>query len=130
MLTSLHLVQVDTCSTIDVEGLQDFNSTTLACSISFLVLRSEIVTLQTSSSLALVINFSFSTLRLAREMFNSSILASKSSLLSLGVEIETSQTRESTLAFKIAFSFLRLSIISRQVLSSLDNFSHFSTSRA
>src|SRR5688572_1726450 len=130
MLTSLHLVQVDTCSTIDVEGLQDFNSTTLACNISFLVLRSEIVALQTSSSLALAIKFSFSTLRLAREMFNSSILASKSSLLSLGLGIEILQTCESTLANKLAFSFLRLSIVSWQVLSSLDNFSHFSISRA
>src|SRR5688500_10700622 len=130
MLTSLHLVQIDTCSTIDVEGLQDFNSTTLACSMSFLVLRSEIVALQTSRSLALASNFSFSILRLAREAFNSSILASKSTFSSLGFEVETLQTCESTLAFKLAFSFLRLSIISRQVLSSLDNFSHFSISRA
>jgi hypothetical protein len=29
MLTSLHLVQIEVCSTVDVEGLQDFNSTTL-----------------------------------------------------------------------------------------------------
>src|SRR5688572_33109934 len=130
MLTSLHLVQIEVCSTVDVEGLQDFSSTTLACNISFLLLRSEIVALQTSKSLALASNFSFSILRLARDMFNSSILASKSSTLSLGLGIETLQTCESTLAFKLAFSFLRLSIISRQVLSSLDNFSHFSISRA
>src|SRR6187455_617974 len=103
MLTSLHLVQIDTCSTIDVEGLQDFNSTTLACNISFLVLRSEIVALQISKSLALASNFSFSILRLAREMFNSSILASKSTLSSLELGIETLQTCESTLAFKMAF---------------------------
>ena len=45
-------------------------------------------------------------------------------------KIETLQTFESTLANKLAFSFLRLSIVSWQVLSSLDNFSHFSTSRA
>jgi hypothetical protein len=86
--------------------------------------------LQTSKSLALATNFSFSSLRLAREMFNSSILASKSSLSFLGLGIETLQTFESTLANKLAFSFLRLSIVSWQVLSSLDNFSHFSTSRA
>jgi hypothetical protein len=42
--------------------------------------------------------------------------------------IETSQILESTLAIKLAFSFLRLTIVSWQVLSSLDNFSHFSTS--
>jgi hypothetical protein len=53
MLTSLHLVQIVVCSTVDVDGLQDFNSTTLACNISFLLLRSEIVALQTSKSLAL-----------------------------------------------------------------------------
>src|SRR6187455_118088 len=104
MLTSLHLVQIDTCSTIEVEGLQEFNSTTLACNISFLLLRSEIVALQTSKSLALASNFSFSFLRLAREMFNSSILASKSTLSSLGLEVETLQAIESTLAFKLAFS--------------------------
>src|SRR5688572_24772149 len=130
MLTSLHLVQVDTCSTVDVEGLQDFNSTTLACNISFLVLRSEMVVLQTSKSLALAINFPFSILRLSREIFNSSILASKSTLSSLGLEIESIQTWESTLAINLAFSFLRLLMVSWQVLSSLDNFSHFSTSRA
>jgi hypothetical protein len=44
--------------------------------------------------------------------------------------IKTSLTLESTLAIKLAFSFLRLAIISWQVLSSLDSFSHFSTSRA
>jgi hypothetical protein len=90
--TSLHLVQIDTCSTVDVGGLQDFNSTTLACNMSFLVLRSEIVALQTSKSLALASNYSFSFLRLAREMFNFSILASKSSLTSLELEVETLQT--------------------------------------
>src|SRR6187455_395299 len=122
MLTSLHLVQIVVCSVVDVEGLQELSSTILARNISFLSLRSEIVVLQTSKSLALANNFSFSILRLAREMFNSSILASKSSLLSLGLGIGTLQTCESTLAFKLAFLFLRLSIISRQVLSSLDNF--------
>src|SRR5688572_15838618 len=121
---------MDTCSIVDVEGLQDFNSITLACNISFLVLRSEIVVLQTSKSLALAIKFSFSTLRLAREIFNSSILASKSTLSSLGLEIESIQTWESTLAINLAFSFLRLSMVSWKVLSSLDNFSYFSTCRA
>ena len=91
MLTSLHLVQIVVCSTVDVEGLQELSSTILARKISLLSLRSEILTLQTSSSLALAIKFLFSTLRLARETFNSSILASKSSLLSLGLEVETMQ---------------------------------------
>jgi hypothetical protein len=88
------------------------------------------VILQTSKSLALAIIFSFAFLRLARETFNSSILASKLTLSSLRLGIESSQTFESTLAINLAFSFLRLAIISWQVLSSLDSFSHFSTSRA
>src|SRR5690349_6700634 len=127
---SLHLVQMETCSTVDVEGLQDFCSTILACKMSFSLLRLEMVTLQTSKSLALAINFSFSFLRLVREIFNSSILASKLTLSSLRLEIESSHTFESTLAIILAFSFLRLTIISWQVLSSLDSFSYFSTSRA
>src|SRR5688572_16433116 len=127
---SLHLVQIETCSTIDVEGLQDFSSTILVCKMSFSLLRLEIVTLQTSRSLALAINFSLSFLRLAREIFNSSILASKLTLSSLRLGIETSQTFESILAIILAFSFLRLTIVSWQVLSSLDSFSHFSISRA
>jgi hypothetical protein len=84
--------------------------------------------LQTSKSLALAINFSFSFLRLARETFNSSILASKLTLLSLRLEIESSHTFESTLAINLAFSFLRLAIISTLAINlafSLDNFSHF-----
>ena len=36
---------------VDVDGLQDFNSTTLACSISFLVLRSEIESCKPSTSI-------------------------------------------------------------------------------
>jgi hypothetical protein len=100
------------------------------CNISFSLLRLEIVTLQISKSLALAVNFLFSFLRLARESFNSSILASKSTLSSLRLGIGTLQTLESTLAISLAFSFLRLAIVSWQVLSSLDNFSHFSTSRA
>jgi hypothetical protein len=57
MLTSLHLVQTVTCSTVDVEGLQEFSSTILACKMSFSSLKLEIETLQTSNSLALAINF-------------------------------------------------------------------------
>src|SRR6187455_3274113 len=108
MLTSLHLVQIVTCSVVDVEGLQELSSTILARKISLLSLRSEIVTLQTSKSLALAINFSFSFLRLARESFNFSILASKLALSSLRVEIESSHIFKSTLAINLAFSFLRL----------------------
>jgi hypothetical protein len=100
------------CSTVDVEGLQDFSSTILACKMSFSLLRLEIVTLQTSKSLALAINFSLSFLRLAREIFNFSILASKLTLSSLRLGIETSLTLESTFAINLAFSFLRLAIIS------------------
>jgi hypothetical protein len=88
------------------------------------------VTLQTSKSLALAIKFSFSFLRLARETFNSSILASKLTLSSLTLEFESLQIFESTLGINLAFSFLRLAIMSWQVLSSLDSFSHFSTFRA
>jgi hypothetical protein len=121
---------METCSTVDVEGLQDFSSTTLACKMSFSFLRLEMVTLQTSKSLALAINVSFSFLRLARDTLNSSILASKLTLLSLRLGIKSSQTFVSTLAINLAFSFLRLAIMSWLVLSSLDNFSHFSISRA
>jgi hypothetical protein len=40
-------VQIVTCSTVDVEGLQVFNSTILACKIAFSSLRLEIEALQT-----------------------------------------------------------------------------------
>src|SRR5690348_17309571 len=109
---SLHLVQMETCSTVDVEGFQDFSSIILACKMSFSLLILEIVTLQTSKSLALAIKSSFLFLRLARESFNSSILASNLALSSLRLGIEASQTFESTLAIK--FSFLRLTIVSWQ----------------
>jgi hypothetical protein len=79
----------------DVEGLQELSSTILARKISLLSLRSEMEALQTSNSLALASNFSFSILRLAREIFNSSILASKSTLSFLRLGIETSQTFDS-----------------------------------
>jgi hypothetical protein len=115
---------------VDVEGLQELSSIILARKMSFLSLRSEMEALQTSNSLALAISFSFSILRLAREAFNFSILVSKLALSSLRLEIESSHTFESTLAINLAFSFLRLTITSWQVLSSLDYFSHFSTSRA
>jgi hypothetical protein len=73
---SLHLVQIVTCSTVDVEGLQVFNSTILACRIAFSSLRLEIEAVQTFKALALAINFSFSILRLERDAFNLSILVS------------------------------------------------------
>jgi hypothetical protein len=60
-------VQIVTCSTVDVEGLQVFDSTILACKIAFSSLRLEIETLQTYNSLALAINLSFSNLRLEKE---------------------------------------------------------------
>jgi hypothetical protein len=125
MLIPLHLVQIVTCPLVDVEGLQELSSTILARKISLLSLRLEMEALQTSISLDLAINFSLSFLRLARETFNSSILASNSTLLSLRLGIEASQAFESTLAIKLAFSFLRLVIISWHVLSSLDNFHIF-----
>ena len=81
-----------------LDGLQELSSTILERNISFLSLRSEIVALQTLKSLALASNFSFSLLRLARDMFNSSILASKLTLSSLRLGIEPSQVLESTLA--------------------------------
>jgi hypothetical protein len=97
---------------VDVEGLQELSSTILARKISFLSLRSKMEALQTSKSLALAISFSLSFLRIARETFNSSILASNSTLSSLRLGIEVSQILESTLAIKLAFSFLRLAMIS------------------
>jgi hypothetical protein len=57
---SLHLVQIEICSTVDVEGLQEFSSSILACKMAFLFLRLEIEILQTFKSLALEINLSFS----------------------------------------------------------------------
>jgi hypothetical protein len=47
------------------------------------------------------------------------------------VDVGTLQALNSSiLAFKLAFSILRQEIESLQILSSLDKFSHFSTSRA
>jgi hypothetical protein len=58
-----------------------------------------------------------------------SILAIKLALSFLRLTIESSQTFDfSILAINLAFSFLRLEIVPWQVLSSLVNFSFFSTS--
>jgi hypothetical protein len=46
MLTSLHLVQIVTCSTVDVETLQAFNSSILVIKLAFSVRRREIESLQ------------------------------------------------------------------------------------
>jgi hypothetical protein len=50
-------VQIVTCSMVDVEGLQTFSSSILACNITFSSLRLEIVSLQTFKFLALANNF-------------------------------------------------------------------------
>jgi hypothetical protein len=89
-----------------------------------LSLRLEMEALQTSISLVLAINFSLSSLRLARETYNSSILPSNSTLLSLRLGIETSQRLGIETSQRLGIE------ISWHVLSSLDNFLHFSTSRA
>jgi hypothetical protein len=60
MLTSLHLVQMVTCSTVDVEILQAFNSSILAFKLAFSVLIQEIESLQISSSLDKFSHFSTS----------------------------------------------------------------------
>jgi hypothetical protein len=60
MLTSLHLVQIVTCSIVDVEGLQAFNSSILAIILVFSVLRQEIESLQIISSLDKFSHFSTS----------------------------------------------------------------------
>jgi hypothetical protein len=65
---------------VDVEGLQDFNSSILDFSMAFSSLSQEIETLQTFKSLALEINLSFSILRLESDSFNLSILAIKLAL--------------------------------------------------
>jgi hypothetical protein len=72
----LHLVQIATCSIVDVEGLQDFNSSILAYKIAFSFLRLEIESLQTFKSLAFEIKLAFSVLRLEIDSFLS-ILAIK-----------------------------------------------------
>jgi hypothetical protein len=83
----------------------------------------EIETLQTFKSLALVINFSFSILRIESDAFNLSILVIQLALSFLRLTKESSQTfKFSTLAINLAFSSLRLEITSWQVLSSLVHF--------
>jgi hypothetical protein len=51
ILTSLHLVQIVTCSTVDVGILQTFNSYVLAFKLAFSSLRHEIESLQMLSYL-------------------------------------------------------------------------------
>jgi hypothetical protein len=64
---SLHLVQIETCSTVDVDGLQAFNSSILAFNLTFSSLRQEIESLQTFNSLTLETKLAFSFLRLEIE---------------------------------------------------------------
>jgi hypothetical protein len=59
-LTSLHLVQIVACSTVDVGTLQAFNSSILAIKLAFLVLRQEIESLHVSSTLVKFWHFSTS----------------------------------------------------------------------
>jgi hypothetical protein len=60
ILISLHLVQIVTCSTVDVDGLQTFNSSILAFKLAFSSLRQEIESLQMLSSLDKFSHFSTS----------------------------------------------------------------------
>jgi hypothetical protein len=50
---------METCSIVDVEGLQTFNSSILACYMAFSFLRQEIESLQTFNSLTLEIKQAF-----------------------------------------------------------------------
>jgi hypothetical protein len=63
----LHLVQIETCSIVDVDGLQAFNSSILAFNLAFSSLRQEIESLQTFNSLTLETKLAFSFLRLEIE---------------------------------------------------------------
>src|SRR5688572_2951685 len=110
ILTSLHLMQIEICSTVEVEGLQDLNSSILAYKVAFSFLRQEIESLQTFKSLALAINLSFLAIKLALSFLRLAIESSQPFLFS-------------TLVIKLAFSILRLEIVSWQMLSSLVNFS-------
>jgi hypothetical protein len=58
---------METCSTVDVEGLQAFNFSILAFKIAFSSLRQEIESLQTFKSLTLEAKLAFSILRLEIE---------------------------------------------------------------
>jgi hypothetical protein len=59
-LISLHLEQIVTFSTVDVDGLQTFNSSILAFKLAFSSLRQEIESLQMLSSLDKFSHFSTS----------------------------------------------------------------------
>jgi hypothetical protein len=85
--------------------------------------------LQIFKSLAFEIKLAFSVLRLEIDSINLSILAIKLAFSFLRLAIESWQTFYfSTLAIKLTFSVLRLEIVSWQMLSSLVQFSYFSTS--
>jgi hypothetical protein len=60
-------VQIETSSTVDVDGLHAFNSSILAFNMTFLFLRQEIESLQTFNSLILETRLAFSFLRLEIE---------------------------------------------------------------
>jgi hypothetical protein len=55
---------METCSTVDVEGLQTLNSSILDFNMTFSFLRQEMQSLQTFKSLTLEFNLAFSFLRL------------------------------------------------------------------
>jgi hypothetical protein len=58
---------METCSTVDIDGLQLFSSSILAFKIAFSSLRQEIESLQTFNSLILETQLAFSFLRLEIE---------------------------------------------------------------
>jgi hypothetical protein len=58
---------METCSILDVEGLQAFKSSILAFNLTFSSLRQEIESLQTLNSLILETKLAFSFLRLEIE---------------------------------------------------------------
>jgi hypothetical protein len=58
---------METCSTVDVDGLQTFNSSILDFNLALSSLRQEIESLQTFKSLTLETKLPFSFLRLETE---------------------------------------------------------------
>jgi hypothetical protein len=96
-------VSFSTRKEIDVEGLQAFNLSILACNIAFSSLRKEIESLQTFKSLALEIKLAFSVLRLAIDSFNLSILAIK---LAFSALIPTESRLEGVDRQKLKFTTL------------------------
>jgi hypothetical protein len=58
---------METCSAVDVEGLQTFNSSILALNLAFSSLRQEMESLQIFYSLTLEIKLAFSFLMLEIE---------------------------------------------------------------